>query len=158
MSLVSDGRVVLQFYFPLDASLPKEASIYWRPATLAQGMDTWYANVTQAADRTKIVHEQVTFPNEMWIVCSRDSGELLAVYTTTDAPFQQCVITRSSMKAASMAGARNVNMEPNANLDQAKDRSVRETPNEAELTLDLSSFRRVLISGLSGVRRDSKPH
>jgi NAD(P)-dependent dehydrogenase (short-subunit alcohol dehydrogenase family) len=134
MSLVSEGRVVLQFLFPVDASLPRNASIYWRPASLAQGSDTWYADVTQA-DRNKIVHEQVTFPVEKWIVCAKGGGELLAVYETSDAAFQECSITSVSKEAA--AGTKPVQVQPEATAT---------TTGAAAPLVGL----RVKISGLSG--------
>ena len=148
MSLVSEGRVVLQFHFPKDASLPLAASIYWRPATLAQGTDAWYADVAQTADRKKIVHEQVTFPNEKWLVCAKDSGEPLALYVTTDAPFQQCVVTEGSMKAAAKAGTRMVNID--TDLKQAVDASLHKTVATTASKSAPLVGRCVMINGLLG--------
>ena len=84
--------VVLRFVFPFDASLSRTASLFWRSNTHPK-VDTWYADLTQGGD-TSIVHEQVTFPGDAWVVYVKGRPDrVLAYHVATGEREQQVLIT-----------------------------------------------------------------
>ena len=84
--------VVLRFVFPFDASLSRTASLFWRSNTHPK-VDTWYADLKQGGD-TSIVHEQVTFPGDAWVVYVKGRPDrVLAYHVATGEREQQVLIT-----------------------------------------------------------------
>ena len=83
--------VVLRFVFPFDTSLSRTASLFWR--STHPKVDTWYADLTQGGD-TSIVHEQVTFPGDAWVVYVKGRPDrVLAYHVATGEREQQVLIT-----------------------------------------------------------------
>ena len=83
---------MLRFVFPFDASLSRTASLFWRSNTHPK-VDTWYADLTQGGD-TSIVHEQVTFPGDAWVVYVKGRPDrVLAYHVATGEREQQVLIT-----------------------------------------------------------------
>lgn len=83
---------MLRFVFPFDATLSRTASLFWRSSTHPK-VDTWYADLTQGGD-TSIVHEQVTFPGDAWVVYVKGRPDrVLAYHVATGEREQQVLIT-----------------------------------------------------------------
>ena len=82
---------MLRFVFPFDRSLSRTASLFWR--STHPKVDTWYADITQGGD-SAVVHEQVTFPGDAWVVYAKESPDkVLAYHVATGEREQRVVVT-----------------------------------------------------------------
>ena len=70
--------VLLNFVFPFDRTMPREATIVWRRTISNESVDTPYAEVSQSGGSC-VVHEQVTFAGDCWAVLEKGSSKLLAL-------------------------------------------------------------------------------
>jgi hypothetical protein len=89
---ITGTGVTIQFIFPFDRALPREAKIVWRRPV----GDTQYAAVTQSGDSC-VVHEQVTFPGDAWAVVD-NSGNLLLLHVATGEREQRVLINAESKR------------------------------------------------------------
>ena len=88
--------VVLRFVFPFDASLSRTASVFWR--STHPKVDTWYADVTQGGE-SYIVHEQVTFPGDAWVVYVKGSPDTMLAYHVATGEREQRVLIAGEVVA-----------------------------------------------------------
>ena len=88
--------VVLRFVFPFDASLSRTASVFWR--STHPKVDTWYADVTQGGE-SSIVHEQVTFPGDAWVVYVKGSPDTMLAYHVATGEREQKVLIAGEVVA-----------------------------------------------------------
>jgi hypothetical protein len=88
--------VVLRFVFPFDASLSRTASLFWR--STHPKVDTWYADITQGGE-SSIVHEQVTFPGDAWVVYVKGSPDKVLAYHVATGEREQRVLIAGEVAA-----------------------------------------------------------
>ena len=88
--------VVLRFVFPFDASLSRTASVFWR--STHPKVDTWYADITQGGE-SSIVHEQVTFPGDAWVVYVKGSPDKVLAYHVATGEREQRVLVAGEVAA-----------------------------------------------------------
>ena len=88
--------VVLRFVFPFDASLSRTASVFWR--STHPKVDTWYADITQGGE-SSIVHEQVTFPGDAWVVYVKASPDKVLAYHVATGEREQRVLVAGEVAA-----------------------------------------------------------
>jgi len=95
--------VCINFIFPFDRELPRNACVVWR-RTIGdhQNVDTKYAEITQSGD-SAVVHEQITFPGDCWAAVAE--GVTLALHVATAEREQRVAVTRASRAAAAQAAA-----------------------------------------------------
>ena len=94
---VTGTGVTLQFIFPFDRSMPREASVNWRRTVGSQTVDTEYASITQGGN-SSVVHEQITFPGDCWVVISRHDRLILSLHVATGEREQRVVISAESRR------------------------------------------------------------
>ena len=88
--------VVLRFVFPFDAALSRTASLFWR--STHPKVDTWYADITQGGE-SSIVHEQVTFPGDAWVVYVKGSPDKVLAYHVATGEREQRVLIAGEVAA-----------------------------------------------------------
>jgi len=91
--------VTLHFVFPFDGQMPRHADIVWRKTLSGRNMDTRYAEIRQSGEAC-VVHEQVTFPGDCWVVLEKSGGVPLALHVATGEREQRILITRQTRTAA----------------------------------------------------------
>lgn len=97
---ITGTGVLLRFVFPFDGSVPRDALIIWQRQVGGSLVEEKYASISQAGAST-VVHEQITFPGDVWAVReSGGGGRLLALHVATGEREQQVVIGAASMAAA----------------------------------------------------------
>ena len=117
---ITGTGVTIQFIFPFDRALPREAKIVWRRPV----GDTQYAAVTQSGDSC-VVHEQVTFPGDVWAVVD-NSGNVLLLHVATGEREQRVLINAESKRR----GAGEQSQPP---LPPQQQQTAAEDDEEAEL-------------------------
>ena len=97
---ITGTGVLLRFVFPFDGSVPRDALIIWQRQVGGSLVEEKYASISQAGAST-VVHEQITFPGDVWAVReSGGGGRLLALHVATGEREQQVVIGAASMAAS----------------------------------------------------------
>ena len=97
---ITGTGVLVSFTFPFDRDVDRKARLAWRRIIGGSATDTVYATVDQSGAKT-VVHEQVTFPGDVWVAIEGEAGEgrLLCSYTATGEREQRHAIRISAPAA-----------------------------------------------------------
>ena len=90
--------VLLRFIYPF-SSLPRSAAVFWR--RLTPKVDTKYAEISQGGE-ADVVHEQVTFPGDAWVV---KAGDLELAYHVATGEREQTIVIRPGAATYSSTAA-----------------------------------------------------
>mmetsp|Transcript_35764 Transcript_35764/g.109636 ORF Transcript_35764/g.109636 Transcript_35764/m.109636 type:complete len:214 (+) Transcript_35764:154-795(+) len=101
---ITGTGVLVSFTFPFDRDVDRKARLAWRQYIGSSATDTVYATVDQSGAKT-VVHEQVTFPGDVWVAIEGEAGEgrLLCSYTATGKREQQHAIRIEATASAPAA-------------------------------------------------------
>ena len=98
---ITGTGVLLNFVFPFDSSLSREAGVYWQSRAGQATAETHYADIVQSGEGS-VVLQQVTFPGDTWVVREKGGAarRLLALHVATGEREQRVVVGEASRSAA----------------------------------------------------------